>query len=55
LKGVLVEYWYFTINYLLPSPHNELWNPVYSKEVVLRAKLKEFFMKCLEQFTMYRF
>jgi len=55
LNGVLVGKEYFKINHLLFLAFNLARGPtlLLSKNVVPRPILKEFFLRCLEQFTVY--
>jgi hypothetical protein len=54
LKGVLVGKEYFRVNHLLPSPFNLAQGPTFlNKSIVSRLALKEFFLRCLKQFTIY--
>jgi hypothetical protein len=54
LKGVLVGKDYFEINHLLPLPFNLVQgHTLLSKNVISKPNLKEFLMRCLEQFTIY--
>jgi hypothetical protein len=54
LKGVLVEGYYFGINPLLPLSFNLAWGlPLLGKSIVPKPTLKEFLLRCLEQFIFY--
>jgi len=54
LKGVLVGKEYFRINHLLPPSFNIAWGfTLLGKNIILRSTLKEFLLRCLEQFTIY--
>jgi hypothetical protein len=54
LKGVLVGKKYFKINHLLPPLFNIVWGcTLLGKNIISRPTLKEFLLRCLEQFTIY--
>ncbi len=54
LKGALVGKEYFKINHLLHLPFNLVQGPILlGKNVVPKLALKEFLLRCLEQFTIY--
>ncbi len=54
LKGVLVGKDYFKINHLLPPMFNLTQiHTLLSKSVVPRLNVREFLLRCLEQFIIY--
>jgi hypothetical protein len=54
LKGVLVGKEYFIANHLLPPLFNLAWGPtILGKSVVPMLILKEFLLRCLEQYIVY--
>jgi hypothetical protein len=54
LKGVLVKKDHFKINHFLPLLFNLAWGyTLLGKNIVPRPCLKEFFLRCLKQFTIY--
>jgi hypothetical protein len=54
LKGFLVGKEYFRINHLLPPLFNLAQGPtLLGKNIVPKLVLKEFLLRCLEQFIVY--
>ncbi len=54
LKGVLIGKDYFIINHLLSPLFNLVWGCTsLGKNIVPRSNLKEFLLRCLQQFTIY--
>ncbi len=54
LKGVLVGKEYSRVNHFLPLPFNLAWGPtLVGKNVVPKLTLKQFLLRCFEQFIVY--